>query len=97
MYAMLKHAQIKYTEYKKTANIVYLQQAGEKIFNALENYIQYVSQIQVSSFFELTKIATPQTKKFLDEPINLNRCFIAVSLKYQKNEDKKFMKNYIPK
>jgi hypothetical protein len=34
-----------------------------------------VSEIQVSSFFELTKIATPQTKKLLYDARNLHRFF----------------------
>lgn len=39
---MLKYSTIEYQRYKSTRNIIHLQQAGEKLFNATESYISYM-------------------------------------------------------
>lgn len=54
MLSMLKYANLEFKEYKKSGDIIYLQQAGEKLFNAVENYIQFVQQTRYSSYYELT-------------------------------------------
>lgn len=55
MLSMLKYSKIEFKEYKKTGDIIYLQQAGEKLFNAIENYIQYVNKVRYSSYYEITQ------------------------------------------
>lgn len=53
---MLKYSKLEYAEYKKTQDIILLQQAGEKLFNAIENYIEDYYQVKVDSFYELTNL-----------------------------------------
>ena len=53
MLSMLKYSKLDFKEYKKTNDIIYLQQAGEKLFNALENYIQFINKTRYNSYYEL--------------------------------------------
>ena len=37
---MLKHAKLEFIQYEKTNDVIYLQQAGEKLFNSFERYLE---------------------------------------------------------
>jgi len=76
MMSMLKYSALEFKEYKKTGNIIYLQQAGEKLFNALENYIQYINKTRYSSMYEI-KIHTKEKplRRLLYDALNLHRFF----------------------
>jgi len=42
-----------YTQYKKTGKVVYLQQAGNKLFSVVENWLMVKYNVRVSSYQEL--------------------------------------------
>lgn len=50
MLNMLKYSKEEYKIYKQRKDIVYLQQAGEKLFNVIEGYISVINNIQIQSF-----------------------------------------------
>ena len=50
MKSMLKYSKSEYNKYKSTENIIYLQQAGEKLFNVIENYVGVINNIQIQNF-----------------------------------------------
>ena len=76
MSSMLKYSNIEFKEYKKTGNIIYLQQAGENLFNALENYIQYINKMRAESFYDIHRMVKEKSlKKLLYETRNLHRFF----------------------
>jgi hypothetical protein len=66
---MMKYSKNEYQKYKKTRNIIYLQQAGEKLFNAIENYIGLANKVFVDSFYsakQLTMRNKPLRKLLYD-------------------------------
>ena len=76
MLSMLKYSKIEHNKYKQTKNVVYLQQACEKLFNALENYIQYINKIMVKSFFEIKNLVKEKSlRKLLYDGQDLHRFF----------------------
>ena len=76
MLNMLSASKKEFSEYKKTKDIVLLQQSGEKLFNTLENYIQFVNEIQVMSFYELKKLVKEKSlRKLLFDARDLHRFF----------------------
>ena len=50
MLSMLKYSKEEYKQYKSTRNIVYLQQAGEKLINVIEGYLSFVNKIRIEYF-----------------------------------------------
>ncbi len=81
MLSMLKYSYIEFQEYKSTNNIIYLQQAGEKLFNSLENYIQYSNKLSVRSFYELRQLVkTKLLKNLLYDTKRLHRFFYNAEL-----------------
>lgn len=44
---MLEWSSIEYRRYKQTKNIVHMQQAGEKLFNAVELYASCISNMRL--------------------------------------------------
>lgn len=50
MLNMLKYSKLEYKQYKSTKNIIYLQQAGEKLFNVLEGYLSYINSVRIEYF-----------------------------------------------
>lgn len=76
MLSMLKYSELEFKEYKKTNDIIYLQQAGEKLFNALENYIQYTDKIRYNSFYEFTQnVKEKPLRKLLYDAKRLHQFF----------------------
>jgi len=65
MLSMIKYSKSEFQQYKRTKNIIYLQQAGEKLFNALENYIQYINKIQARNFYEVKNLIKEKTLRIL--------------------------------
>lgn len=73
---MIKYSKQEYNTYKQTKNIVYLQQAGEKLFNALENYISFINKTRVEYFQQLrTMIKEKSLVKLLYDARDLHRFF----------------------
>lgn len=76
MTSMLDYAEREFKQYKKTGDVVYLQQAGEKLFNAIENYIQYVNRMRYENFYEIQRsIKEKPLKRLLYDARNLHRFF----------------------
>lgn len=76
MLSMIKYSKEEYQQFKKTKNIIYLQQAGEKLFNALENYIQYINKIQARNFYEIKSLIKERPlRQLLYDAQNLHRFF----------------------
>ena len=63
--------------------MVYLQQAGEKLFNALENYIQFVNKKRAESFYEIKNMVQEKSlRHLLYDARNLHRFFYNGELEY---------------
>lgn len=76
MKSMVKYSKSEYNKYKSTRNIIYLQQAGEKLFNAIENYIQFINKLMVGSFYEIKSLVKEQPlRKLLYDAQDLHRFF----------------------
>lgn len=87
MLSMIKYSEIEYNEYKNTGNVIYLQQAGEKLFNAIENYIQYVNQIQAQTFYEIKGLVKEKPlRKLLYDGRDLHRFFYNGELEMNKED-----------
>ena len=54
----LEESQKEYKQYRKTGYIIYLQQASNKIFSAIENYLMMKYNQRVFSFRELFKLTS---------------------------------------
>lgn len=81
MLSMMKYSKIEFKEYKATGNIIYLQQAGEKLFNATENYIQYLYKIQSNSFQGVQNIIKEKSlRKLLYDMKRLHQFFYNAEL-----------------
>ena len=65
MLNMLKYSKNEYNQYKKTGNIVYLQQAGNKLFNVIENYIQLINRVRAESFYEIKNLVREKKLRHL--------------------------------
>jgi len=52
----IKESKIEFDEYKDTDKIVYLQQAGNKIFSAVENHLMLKYKTRVRSYQALRKL-----------------------------------------
>jgi len=48
-----KMANLEYEQYKKTGSIIYLQQAGNKLFSVVENYLMVKNQYRARSYGDL--------------------------------------------
>ena len=76
MYRMMKYSKEEHAKFKSTDNVVWLQQAGEKLFCALENYIQYLHQIQTGSFEETKNLVREKAlRNLLYRARDLHRFF----------------------
>ena len=76
MLSMLKYSKSEFNKYKSTRNIIYLQQSGEKLFNALENYIQFINKIESFSFAGIKSIIKERSLRILlYDARNLHRFF----------------------
>lgn len=54
----LKESRKEYKQYKRTGYIIYLQQASNKIFSAIENYLMVKYNRRVFSYRELSKLTS---------------------------------------
>ena len=76
MLNMIKASKQEFEKYKSTKDIVLLQQAGEKLFNALENYIQFVNKIEAFSFYGIKTIVKEKSlRDLLYDARDLHRFF----------------------
>jgi len=62
---MLKHSKNEFDRYNKTSNIVYLQQAGNKLFGVIENLIEYIEQRDYNVYGQFMKYTQSQELKNL--------------------------------
>lgn len=86
MLSMMKYSKIEFEEYKRTGDIVFLQQAGEKLFNALENYIQYVQITRYASYYEMhLNVKEKPLKKLLYDAKRLHQFFYNGELEISKD------------
>lgn len=88
MLNMLKYSKLEYNKYKSTKDIVYLQQAGEKLFNVIEGYISIINKIQIMSFFQAKKltIQEPSLRRLLYDGRTLHRFFYNALNELDENE-----------
>lgn len=52
----LRESRREYDRYKSTGKVVYLQQAGNKLFSVVENWLMVKYNVRVSSYKELRKV-----------------------------------------
>jgi len=88
MISMLQYSKIEKDKYMDTGEIIYLQQAGEKLFNALENYIQYINKVRAESFFEIKKLIVQDKplRKLLYDARTLHRYFYNRELELEEED-----------
>jgi len=73
---MLKYSKQEFNKYKQTKNIIYLQQAGEKLFNVVENYISYINKIRIEYFKQARSLIKQKNLiKLLYDARDLHRFF----------------------
>jgi len=73
---MIKYSKQEFNTYKSTKDIVYLQQAGEKLFNALENYIQFINRVEAFSFYGIKNLIKEKSlRRLLYDGKDLHRFF----------------------
>ena len=77
MRGMVRYAQEEFRSYRSSGDIILLQQAGEKLFNAVENLISVKRGVQVGSFFEAKNLAkgNKELTRLLYEAQSLHRFF----------------------
>jgi len=61
---MLKHSKLEYTQYEKTGEIVYLQQAGEKLFNAFSRYLEIKYNVITTNHDDIRMLSTRDQRNF---------------------------------
>ena len=73
---MIKYSKQEFQTYKSTKDIVYLQQAGEKLFNALESYLSFIYKTRVEYYQQLRlMIKEKSVVKLLYDARDLHRFF----------------------
>ena len=87
MLNMIKASKQEFDRYKSTKDIVLLQQAGEKLFNALENYIQFVNKNMAGSFYEIKGLIKEKSlRKLLYDAKDLHIFFYRGELEMNKED-----------
>jgi len=73
---MLKYSKQEYQQYRKNNNVIYLQQASEKLFSVVENYISFINQIRIEYFQQARKLISEKALiRLLYDARDLHRFF----------------------
>ena len=77
MLDMLKHSKSEFNKFENERKQIYLQQAGEKLFNTIENYISLINRLRIESFYEAKQlvIKDKSLQKLLFDARELHRFF----------------------
>ena len=76
MSSMLRYSKEEYKQYKLSKNIIYLQQAGEKLFNVIEGYLSFVNKVRIEYFQQARGLIKEKTlAKLLYDSRDLHRFF----------------------
>ena len=76
MLNMLKYSKEEYKQYKSTKNIIYLQQAGEKLFNVIEGYLSFINKVRIEYFQQARGLIKEKSlAKLLYDTRDLHRFF----------------------
>lgn len=76
-----------YEQYKLTGNIVYLQQAGNKLFSVVENWLMVKYNCRVSSYQELKKLNLRKEDRYLLSRVNHLHVFYYANVIYADPDD----------
>lgn len=78
----LKHADDEYNLYKNTNNLIYLQQACNKLFSAVENYLMLKYKKRVRSYSQLRELVKDNEYdiEILTEAVQLHYFFYNADL-----------------
>ena len=78
MLEMIKYSKSEFNKFKSSKNPIYLQQAGEKLFNSIENYIALINKMRIESFYEAKQLVIKDKplQKLLFDSRELHRFFI---------------------
>jgi len=60
MKGMMKYSRREYDQYKSSKNQIYLQQACEKLFSALNNYIEIVNNTRISGAPDVKRLVVKE-------------------------------------
>ena len=60
MKGMMKYSKQEYEEYKTTKKQIYLQQACEKLFSALNNYVEIINNTRVSGSPDVKRLVVKE-------------------------------------
>ena len=75
MKAMLAQSKIEMQRFKPSGEVYYLQEACEKLFNAFELYVSYVSGQRLYSHQSMYKLAKSNIKNLIRSANDLHRFF----------------------
>jgi len=85
---MIRQSQSEFRLYEKDHNPLFLQQAGEKLFNAVYSYITLRTGIEIEGFQHATKVATDKSDvKLLYDARELHRYFYNFREQYPIEKD----------
>ena len=59
---MVGYSRKEFAEYKRSGDVVLLQQAGEKLFSAVENYISLKFDVAIISFYDAKSLVNKDKK-----------------------------------
>lgn len=84
----MKHSRQEFEMYKKTGYIIYLQQASNKLFSAVENYLMVKYERRVRSFSELKRLIgdNRNDKKLLFDASQIHYFFYNGELQMTRDE-----------
>jgi len=89
-----KVANLEYEQYKQTGCIIYLQQAGNKLFSVVENYLMVKNDYRVRSYQQVLKLVENNNYdlELLTQAVQLHYFFYNGDLYMDKNTAEKIFK-----
>lgn len=93
----LKYSEKEYNEYKNTGYIIYLQQAGNKLFSVVENWLMLKYNKRVRSYKALLMNIDKNDKILLTQASQLHYFFYNGDLQMSKEEAEIIYENMLSK
>ena len=81
-----KHALLEFKKYKKTNQLIYLQQACNKLFSVVENYLMLKYKKRVRSYKRLREIINNKDKDLLFKAVQLHYFYYNSDLQMSRYE-----------
>ena len=84
----LKESGVEFNKYKTSRKVIYLQQAGNKLFSVVENWLMVKHNVRVSSYKELRKVVrkNKHDKLLLSKTVQLHYFYYENKLRGEPEE-----------